>query len=291
MTQSVQEQVGIISAIEPEGHLVQVGCKMLCADAVPRSDNPALQEREGVLDCIGMNFALNINLGFVLDSLMLSLRYSCFGDCVGVNRMLIGNQNVHVLTDIFANVLRNRTLLNIGCVEETKIAITLPDADDDLLCVVSESRFALAAVQFAADIGFIHFDSTVEHGLICFFHCCTDAMAKIPSSLIAHANGTLDLVSGDSLACFAEQQRDHEPFCERQMGVMEDGASRDGELVITFGAIEQLLTGDQPNNFLRAATRAFGSVRPAQSFEQFPAFVIGREHLSNFRESHCAYPV
>src|SRR2546428_9895164 len=272
MTQRVQEQIGILPAIEAECHLIQVGCEMLCADPMPRSDNAAFQEGESIFNGIGMHFALDINLGFVLDSLMLSLCYSCFGDCIGVNRMLIGNQNVHVLTDVVSNVLRNSTLLNIGCMEETKIAITLPDSYDDLLCVVSESWFALASVQLAADIGFIYFDSTVKHGLIYFLHSSTDAMAKIPSSLIAHADCTLDLVSGDSLACFAEQQCNHEPFCERQMGVMEDRASGNGELVITFGAIEQLVTGNQPNNFLCAATRAFGSVRPAQSFEQFPAF-------------------
>src|SRR5207244_13392479 len=162
--------------------------------------------------------------------------------------------------DVFAHVLRNSTLLNISGMVETKIAITLSDADDDLLCVVSESRFALASMQFAADIGFIHFDSTIEHGLICFFHCCTDAMAKIPSSLIAHPNGTLDLVSGDSLARFAEQQCHHEPFRQRKMRVMEDRADRDRKLVIAFGAIEQLVAGKEPDNCLGVAAGSFGTI-------------------------------
>ena len=291
MTQGIQEQIGILPAIEAEGHFVQVGREMLGADPMPGSDDATLQEGESILNGIGMHFTLNINLGFVLDSLMLSLRYSCFGDCVGVNRMFIGNQNVYVLTDVFSNVLRNCTLLNISCMEETKIAITLPDADDDLLCVVSESRFALASMQFAADIGFIHFDSTIEHGLICFFHCCTDAMAKIPSSLIAHPNGTLDLVSGDSLARFAEQQCHHEPFRQRKMRVMEDRAGSDRELVIALSAVEQLVAGNKPDNFLSVAAWAFGTVGPAQTLKQFTALLIGREHLSNFREGHCAYPV
>src|SRR2546425_4384156 len=162
MTQGIQEQIGVLPAIEAECHFVQVGCEMLGADPMPGSDDATLQEGESILNGIGMHFTLNINLGCVLDALMLSLRYSCFGDCIGVNRMLIGNQNVHVLTDVVSNVLRNSTLLNIGCMEETKIAITLPDTYDDLLCVVSESWFALASVQLAADIGFIYFDSTVK---------------------------------------------------------------------------------------------------------------------------------
>src|SRR5207244_13380746 len=201
MTQGIQKQIGVLPAIEAECHFVQVGCEMLGADPMPGSDDATLQEGESILNGIGMHFTLNINLGFVLDSLMLSLRYSCFGDCVGVNRMFIGNQNVHVLTDVFSNVLRNRTLLNIGCMEETKIAITLPDADDDLLCVVSESRFALASVQLAADIGFIHFNRTVQHGLICFLHSSTDAMAKIPRGFVApYCERSLDLIGRLSLA-------------------------------------------------------------------------------------------
>jgi len=295
MTQGIQEQIGILPAIEAEGHFVQVGREMLGADPMPGSDDATLQEGESILNGIGMHFTLNINLGFVLDSLMLSLRYSCFGDCVGVNRMFIGNQNVHVLTDILSNVLRNRTLLNISCMEETKIAITLPDADDDLLCVVSESRFALASVQLAADIGFIHFDSTIEHGLICFFHCCTNAMAEIPGrfvrTLVQAPNRPLELMCAHSLFSFAKQQGSHEPFRQRQMGIMEDRASGNGELIIAFGAIEQLVAGNEPDNFLNMATWAFGTVRPAQSFKQFTALVVGREHFNDIRESHSEHPV
>ena len=121
MAQGVQEQVRILPAIEAEGHLIQISREMFGTDAMPGSDDATLQEGESILNSIGMHFTLNINLGFVLDSLMLSLRYSCFGDCVGVNRMFIGNQNVHVLTDVFSNVLRNRTLLNISCMEETDL--------------------------------------------------------------------------------------------------------------------------------------------------------------------------
>src|SRR5438309_813012 len=55
MAQSVQEQVGILPAIEAELHLIQIGRKMLRADLMPRSHDAALQETESVLDCIGMN--------------------------------------------------------------------------------------------------------------------------------------------------------------------------------------------------------------------------------------------
>ena len=51
--QRVNEQIGILPAIEAECHLVQVKGEMLRADLVPRSNDAALQEREGGLDGVG----------------------------------------------------------------------------------------------------------------------------------------------------------------------------------------------------------------------------------------------
>src|SRR5437667_9275252 len=116
-------------------------------------------------------------------------------------------------------------------------------------------------------------------------------MAQIPCGFIAHPNSTLDLIRRNSFACLAEQQGDHEPFCERKMRIMEDRAGSNGELVIALSAIEQLVAGNEADNLLSVAARTFGTVRPAQSFQQFPALLIGREHLSDFRESHNEHPV
>jgi len=38
---------------------------------MPRANDPALQEREGRLDGIGMNIPVNVNLVFVFDGLVL----------------------------------------------------------------------------------------------------------------------------------------------------------------------------------------------------------------------------
>src|SRR5437016_1456611 len=87
MTQSVQKQIGVIPAIEAEGHLIQVGGEVFCADAMPRSDDAALQERECVFHGVRMNVAVNVDFSLVLDSLMLDGRDSGFGHCVGVGWM------------------------------------------------------------------------------------------------------------------------------------------------------------------------------------------------------------
>lgn len=50
----------ILPAIEAESHFVQIGCQVFCGDAMPRSDDAALQEGECGLDSVCVNFSVNI---------------------------------------------------------------------------------------------------------------------------------------------------------------------------------------------------------------------------------------
>jgi hypothetical protein len=77
--------------------------------------------------------------------------------------------------------------------------------------------------------------------------------------------------------CLAEQQRSKEPFVQRKVGVIEDRASRNRELIIAILAVEQLLVGIQPHNG-HLATRAFRASGPAEPDKQLAALIIGSEH-------------
>ena len=48
MTQSINEQIGAIAAIEAELHLFQIGREMLRGDSVPRSHNAAVLRNKSV---------------------------------------------------------------------------------------------------------------------------------------------------------------------------------------------------------------------------------------------------
>jgi hypothetical protein len=61
MTQGIKEQVGAVAAIESELHFRKVGLQMLSTDAMPRSDDAALQETKRILNRIGMNIAVNVD--------------------------------------------------------------------------------------------------------------------------------------------------------------------------------------------------------------------------------------
>lgn len=46
MPQSIEEQIGTLSAVKAEAHLFEVNGEMFCGNLVPRSSDSALQERE-----------------------------------------------------------------------------------------------------------------------------------------------------------------------------------------------------------------------------------------------------
>ena len=66
-------------------------------------------------------------------------------------------------------------------------------------------------------------------------------------------------------------------FVERQVRVIEDRASRDGELVVTIFAVVESLFGFKFDNGHLAA-RAADAFGPAQASKQFAALFIGRKH-------------
>src|SRR6266403_2999809 len=55
VTQSINEQIGTLPAIEAKFHLFKIGREMLCAESVPCPHDAALEKRERRLDSIGVN--------------------------------------------------------------------------------------------------------------------------------------------------------------------------------------------------------------------------------------------
>src|SRR5437868_9483247 len=227
MAQSVQEQIGILPAIESERHLVQVGRQMLGRDTMPRSNNSALQKRECVLDSIGVDVTININLALVLDCLV-AICESSVPHGARIRIELVSDDYIHIAADILANVLRQSSTLNILSMEKTCFSATLPNANDNLLSAQSMTRLVLMATLDSTDIRFVHLDSTIQHRAFRSAHSSTNTMAEIPRSFVAHADSTLNLICRNPLSRFAEKQSNHEPFRERQMRIVEDGSRSNG---------------------------------------------------------------
>src|SRR5690242_16115970 len=104
---------------------------MLCADLVPRSDNAALQQREGVLDCVGMNVSVNINSVTMANGFVLSALDASSDHRFGVAGVFVSDHNFNVFTDGLFDVFRQCPRLDIARMEETKFAAALPESDHD----------------------------------------------------------------------------------------------------------------------------------------------------------------
>src|SRR5262245_61843244 len=104
MAQGIKKKSMRFTAIESEGHLVKVGSEMLCAHAMPCSDNSTLEQGECILDRIGMNVPINIDLRFVPDGLMAVSHPDIFKrGRIGV--VFIGHDHINICTHVLTNIL------------------------------------------------------------------------------------------------------------------------------------------------------------------------------------------
>ena len=126
MTQGVNEQIGILPAIEAKFHLFEIGRKMLCADTVPRPHDATLQETESGFDCVGVNVAIYVDAAFVLDGLVLlcgDARLLRFDVVLPPSASLTGSAGEAMTVDAFTSSLSGTgiggstvtpTVLNLG---------------------------------------------------------------------------------------------------------------------------------------------------------------------------------
>ena len=273
MAQRINKQIGPLSAIESETHFFAVGLEMLRADFMPRSNNAALQERERRFDGVRVRISVCVNPETVANRLVLC--FDSHAPChAAIEVVIVSEQDFQVLADIVADELFERSARYIFRMEESQIAAALPDADYGFF--LGSAPAYSRSVPTTADVGFIHFNLAVQHGLTGFHHGGTDAMAEIPCGLVAHAERALNLTGRHSLLCFTEQERGKEPLCQRQVGVIENRAGGDGKLVVAILAVEELLFGVEFDSGHLAA-RALRASGPAQPRQQLAALLVCRE--------------
>src|SRR5579862_741821 len=259
MTQRIQEQVRILPAIKTKAHFVQICREMLCGDAMPCSNDAALQEGKCRFDRIGMDVAVNIDLRLMLDRFMLRGK-CCAAKGRGIGVEFVGNDHFNIFAHIVSDILRQSSSLHVLSMEEPQIAATLPDADYDLLVGIAVSGLTVG-VLLPAQIRFVYFNSTVHHRALCFFHGSTNPMTEIPRCFVADSECALDLIRAHALACLTEKQGSKKPLLQGKMGIVEDRASGDAELIIARLAVEQLLRSSE-FNYRAVASQTFNAVRP-----------------------------
>jgi hypothetical protein len=105
-------------------------------------------------------------------------------------------------------------------------------------------------------------------------------MAEVPCGLIANPQRALDLISRHSFLRLTEQQDGKKPFLKWEVGVIEDCARGDRELIVASLAVKQLLRGRQLNDGHLTA-QALNASGPAEAHKNLAAFFIGVEQVYN----------
>jgi len=274
MTQSIKEQIRVLAAIESECHFFQVSWKMLGTNLVPRSSNSALEERKGRFYGVGVGIPVNVLPFAVHDSFMILDSGLPHGNCVCPE--VIGINNLYILADVLADVFSECAGLRIPRMEESEFSIALADAEHHFF-IIHASADSFAAIH-PANVGGVHFDLPIQHRLVSLGHSMPYAVAEIPRCFIAaNPQRALNLASGHALLRLTEQERCGKPLYKGQVGIIEHGASRDGELIVTILAVEELLFGFEFYHRNLAAQTAW-AFREAQARKKLTAFLFGREH-------------
>jgi hypothetical protein len=250
MAQSLKEKTATFATIETECHLVQIGREMLGAEAMPRSNDAALEQGERGFHRVRMNIAVNVYSGFVLNS----------------------HDYLNIFAHCVADVLGESSGFHVLSMEKPQIAAALPDTYNDLLFTVAVSGLAVSSLT-CADVGFVHFDSSIHHGAFYFLHGSTNPVTEIPRCLIADSERALHLICRESLPGLNKQQDGGEPSCQWKMRVVENSSGSDREVIFALGTIE-LLIGSDPRNSFAPATRAHYAFRPAELNQHFPASFV-----------------
>jgi len=104
VAQCIEEKRVRLATVETEGHFVQVGREMLRADAMPRSHDTSLEERECGFDSVRRDheavFIPDVLVGAVVDSLALRpLRLRKSG---GIENRFVGHDYIYILAHMFA---------------------------------------------------------------------------------------------------------------------------------------------------------------------------------------------
>lgn len=209
---------------------------------------------------------------------------------------IIGEDHVHVFVYMLFDDLAERHYLVVRDVNHLHVSAALTKADDYLLLAHRMTGLVLMAALDSADVCLVHFHFAKEVRGPFVLHRLADAVRHVPRRPIgADAEMLFELVRGHAFLYVHDQRQGHEPLFQRQVRIVEDGASGRGELLRAF-SVEALidsrplvLAGRLARDLadaLRATMRASDTIWPAHRFEVLQAVIVSLELLRYVYEVH-----
>jgi len=226
LPERISKQEGIVTVVIPPFEFVQIGIEMLHRQLMIRADNRPLEKAPNAFNGVSVDFAMHPLLDAVIDRLVPGvgiLNTLISGPIVGVDGLCI-------VGDVLMDKPVEGSPVNAMYDFEDYLALSLDSTDHCGLVtfVATAMPSCLAANPRLVDL----YDAFEREG-VGVSHSGTYAMAEIPRRLVGDAQDSLKLLSAHTLLGFHHEQYSHEPLTEREFGIMENGSSKNGELVAT----------------------------------------------------------
>src|SRR5208282_3854452 len=290
MTQSLNKQIGAFPAVKTGLHLREIARQVLGRNLVPRSNDAALEQAESRFNGIRVDARVNgVNVdsrrmlnGFVLRPHVAEQGRRGIIQRARVTAGIIRHNDFDRPAHVLLDVLCQRARFHVRRVKESQFALTLPDAHNNFFV---SSASALPTALDSAHIGFIKFNRASQREPLRRCHRCSDPVEKIPSRFVADSQSPLELHRRHALPRFHEQQDGDKPLLKGQMGISEDRACSDAELIVTRIADQDFISSRHDP----AASDTLRSRGPAKPFQQLSTASIIGEARHEIYQSHSRH--
>jgi hypothetical protein len=250
-------------AVEAEDEFIEVGLEVLAAQPVIDAQGPDLEVGEDPVNPrehdVGGHLADDV--GIVGDPGGAGIPGPAVGFGGGAGGEIGGKKGVEAGGRVIGDLAEADTA------GARPAVLDLDGADDEHFAPMAAPAAARDRIVSAAarDFGFINLDEAGQRAAARGEHAAAQLGADQPRRLVgAESELTLQLQSRDAIGVGGHQISGPEPGCQRQLGVVHDGAGSDRGLPTAAGALIGPGLGFQPPGFATLAAWAHKPVRPAR---------------------------
>ncbi len=286
------KDVGVVPIVESKTELRKVERQILSADTVICADHAALEQAPKIVDMRSVDVAAYILARTVPNELM---REHWGQILIGIG--FIGRNQINFVADHSAHESVQRRLVGVFDHLADNVSLPANRADNgNLIDCAFGVRTLLASMlvfEFAADIGFVHFDDAHQLSELRIVHRSAQAMAHIEGCAIrTRADHPMDLECANSLLASEHQVENVKPHAQRVFRVLENCLDRQREPIrvtlaaFWIGAFPVPRLRNRIDVILFAATRADCTVRPAPLSEIRAAGILIGKHPLKLADGH-----
>ena len=268
------------------GKLRNVPLQVLWANFVEGALVSALQHRPEGLDAVGVRHAPDVLGDVVVDFLVVEAGHAAVAASgiridLRARRRMVRDETLHGLTVLALYNLRDNSIgLAILRTHHHRLA---GRAASESLAALGLRHILLTT----ANVGFIHFNRTVERSVAFRSPRFPNAMQHEPRRRLRHANVALQLHAGDRLQAGETQIDGDDPLAERYFRPLHRGARLHAEVGSAVRAPVWHLLVAGLAGALGTALRAVATVGPNNALEPRRRGFLSRKHVHQLNDGEA----